>query len=515
VATPTPYDEFPYPGFPNAASHPDRLATLATLFGMSPAPVERCRVLELGCGDGGNLIPMAYGLRESHFLGLDLAPSAIARGEKLVRALALDNVLLVCADLSKAGPALGEFDFIVAHGVYSWVEDCARDALLDLCRTSLAPHGVAFVSYNALPGGHLRTMLREMMLFDGRGVGEPKAQVERARALLHILAEAHAGSAGYRQFVGEQLERVLTHSDASIFHDDLAPVNRPTYFHEFTAHAAGHGLQYLAEADFFEMHAGVSSPDVLAALDQLGDDVQAREQYLDFLKCRMYRQTLLCHGEVELDRRLEPDVITRFLVASPARPASPEAALHDRSIVEFHAPRGSALRTDEPLVKLALERLSGCWPRSVAFDELLRHSRSEMVRGGQPPRDRSDDVRVLGEILLRAYAANVVQLHLHQPDFATAPGERPRASALARLQAGIGDTVTNLRHASIRIEDAAGRRLLTLLDGTRDRRALLAGVGRDAAPAPHISLRQARRDDLPAQLESKLDELTRLALLEG
>ena len=81
---PTPYDELPYPGSAFAQTHPDRLATLATLFGMTPAPVERCRVLELGCGDGGNLIPMAFALPESRFTGVDLATTAIARGQQLI-----------------------------------------------------------------------------------------------------------------------------------------------------------------------------------------------------------------------------------------------------------------------------------------------------------------------------------------------------------------------------------------------------------------------------------------------
>ncbi|HKD36864.1 MAG TPA: class I SAM-dependent methyltransferase, partial [Pirellulales bacterium] len=65
------YDRIPYPRHSYAFTHPDRMATLATLHGMSPPPVARCRVLELGCASGSNLIPMAYALPHSEFVGID------------------------------------------------------------------------------------------------------------------------------------------------------------------------------------------------------------------------------------------------------------------------------------------------------------------------------------------------------------------------------------------------------------------------------------------------------------
>lgn len=484
----TPYDEFPYPGFPYAQTHPDRLATLATLFGMSPAPVERCRVLELGCGDAGNLLPMAYGLPDSEFVGIDRAATAIRKGRRDAGALGLDNISLIEGDLTELDVRDGEFDFILAHGVYSWVSDRVRDRLLEVCRTNLAPDGVAYVSYNTLPGGHLRRMLREMMLIDGRGLTEPHERASRARAFLRDLEDAAAGSTGYKALIAEQLERTLRQSDAGIVHDDLAPENRAVYFHEFAAHAAAHRLQYLAEADFFEMHVGVSSPSVLAALEQRGDDVIGREQYLDFLKCRMYRQTLLCHDDVRLQRGTEGDRVARFLIESAATPTDRHADLEDRSVVEFRAPHGASLRTDEPVIKRALGLLGDHSPCSLPFDAL-----------------RPDGAGVLADSLLRAYAANVVRFHVHQPRFAADAGERPRASALARLQASAGEPVTTLTHRTVRIEDPAGRRLLTLLDGTHDR-AELATLMSDGVEDPPGAL--------IAKLDSKLADLARLALLE-
>src|SRR3954471_17103755 len=140
---PTAYDDVPYPSTPFPQTHPDRLATLATLFGMRPASVERCRVLELGCGDGGNLIPMALVLPESDFLGVDLAGEPIARGRSTIDALGLRNIEMRQDDLrafaNGADAGQEQFDFIIAHGVYSWVPEDVRDALLHICRRRLAP----------------------------------------------------------------------------------------------------------------------------------------------------------------------------------------------------------------------------------------------------------------------------------------------------------------------------------------------------------------------------------------
>src|SRR5262249_29663350 len=158
-----PYEQIPYKTLPRLATHPDRLGSVGTLFGMSPAPLTACRVLEIGCGDASNLIPMAYGLPGSRITGIDLAASAIATGREPAEAVGPHNLSLIAGDLREMSADHGEFDYIIAHGVYSWVPSEVRDGLLAVCRDRLSPQGIAFISYNALPGSHLRQMLREMM----------------------------------------------------------------------------------------------------------------------------------------------------------------------------------------------------------------------------------------------------------------------------------------------------------------------------------------------------------------
>src|SRR5262245_52314846 len=171
------YESVHYPGQAHPETHPDRLATLATVFGLKPAPVEKCRVLELACGDGLNLVAMAAGLPQSEFLGLDLAEKPLEHGRSAIAALGLKNISLRAQDLLQAPGDVGQFDYIVAHGLYAWVPPEVRDKALALCRAHLAPQGIAFVSYNTYPGSHLREMVRKMMLFQIRTVADPDQQI--------------------------------------------------------------------------------------------------------------------------------------------------------------------------------------------------------------------------------------------------------------------------------------------------------------------------------------------------
>jgi SAM-dependent methyltransferase len=251
------YDRVRYKSLPLAQTHPDRLATIATLFGMTVAPPAECRILELGCGDGGNLIPMALGLPGSSFTGIDLAAQAIEQGRAVANALGLKNITLLPLDLMDAGAELGEFDYVIAHGVYSWVPENIRERLLDVCRANLAPRGVAYVSYNAYPGFHRREMFREMMLYNVDGVEDPADRVRRAIEFVEWLNQFRTESPLTRALLAEELHHLSENDWWYVYHDDLAQTNHAEYFHEFVARARDHRLDYLGEADFLEMQGDI------------------------------------------------------------------------------------------------------------------------------------------------------------------------------------------------------------------------------------------------------------------
>lgn len=519
------YDEVQYPGFVLPQSHPDRLATLGILFGMRPAAVEKCRVLELGCGDAVNIIPMAMNMPDSDFVGVDLAARPIAKGQSMADALKLQNIVLQQCDVMDLSRELGEFHYIIAHGLYSWVPAPVQEKILAICEDNLAPNGIAYVSYNTYPGGHLRQMVGEMLQFHVRHISEPTERLAEARAFLESLTHLKADSAEGVKLLKEQLEQAGKHSDAILFHDDLAENAVPTYFCDFMEDAARHGLQYLAEAEFSEMQDVGLLPNVRRNVDAVQDNsVIANEQYADFFKCRTFRRTLLCHDDVRVDRRLEPRRIEDLYVTSSARPVSHRPDIHSPAVEEFRSPTGRKLLLDKPLAKAVMLCLSEAWPKSVPFGELLARGRQHLAQNVSSDGIEAAQLSsMFGNLLLEGYAGKVVDLHVYEPPIVTEVSSRPIASPLARLQMRTEAFATSLRHTSVKIEDRLVRNLLLLLDGTRDRRALINDLA-SSVESQDAALQNDGRDVtepgeirriLADRLEPILQNLAGLALLVG
>jgi methyltransferase-like protein/2-polyprenyl-3-methyl-5-hydroxy-6-metoxy-1,4-benzoquinol methylase len=521
----TTYDEILYTGHAYPQTHPDRLAISATLFDMKTAPVQHCRVLELACGDGGNIVPMAFALPESEFVGIDLAARPIIKGQEMVEALGLKNVTLRRLDLMALPPELGQFDYIIAHGLYSWVPPAVQDKFLAVCKSHLAPQGVAYISYNTFPGAHLRKMVSEMMLFHIRNFSEPQQRIKQAVALVKFLAESQTATDTYSAFLQAEFEQVLKYEEGHLFHDDLAEINSPAYFTQFMGHAAQHGLQFLGEADFYEMQYHIYPQQTAELLQQMAtENIILKEQYLDFLKCRRFRQTLLCHEHVSLNRTLNPELIRELYLASPAQPASSEPDVSSQAVEEFHGKRGAKVATDFPPAKAALWHLGQIYPQSIRFDELLAKSQSLLKTENFKSAAESEEVEVgatLAQILFQVYTTDLIELAPRPSDFVLEVSERPLASPLARWQIQQDTIVTNLRHTSVLVEGALSKQLLLSLDGTKDRTALLetliplvqsgeADLLEEGAP---VRDPQRIRELLPDELEKNLKKLARLALL--
>jgi len=471
---PTSYDEVAYPSYAFAQSHPDRLGALAAIFGMTPAPVERCRVLELGCNDGSNLIPMAFSLPGSRFVGVDLTATQVEIGAAGAAALELKNIELRHLDIMEIQPGFGEFDYIIAHGLYSWVPLAVREKIFDVCRQNLAPNGVGYVSYNTFPGGHMRRLVREILLYHTRNIRDPKERIRESLSLARYLSMWKHDKDNERDLLRAEFERVLSYNPGHFYHDDIAEVNTPVYFHEFMEQASRHGLQYLAEADFADMTppptepAGPETP----RLPRLQDLIEV-EQYLDFVRCRRFRQTLLCCDDVALDRTLAPARLRGLYLASPLRPASQTPDFGYGKVERFAGPQNSEIETDYPAAKAALTLLGGIYPSSLRFEDLLRRSRALAAAGQTNGEDWPEAIaRELAAMLLKMFAAGVVEVAAGPSRFTVELSERPQTSRLVRKQLESGDVAVNQLHRRVEIPDDTTRLLLRLADGTRDLAAL-------------------------------------------
>lgn len=479
------YDLFEYPGYAYPATHPARLETIARLFGLSPGPAAQSSVLELGCGDGGNLLSLAQALPQARLVGIDAAAGAVERGNKLARAAGLENVELRCMDLEELpeGPELGEagsFDYILSHGVYSWIPPRVRVALLAGVRRYLAPMGVAYVSYNAYPGSYLRDMARDILGYHVRDIEGPQRKLLAAQELMQTIVAIEEPSP-YAQVLREHMDRMLRYSTALLFHDDLAEISTPFYFHEFMEHATHHRLTFLSEADLFESQMRDVPDSAGRLMERLPDDVLVREQYLDFFKNRMFRQTLLCHADAPVSRALDDHAIELLWISSSARPHEGESDLGEGGRasgentpdnggiaptnddgVTFVTPEGFSMTTSEPLVMATMHALSEAWPASLDYIALLACATE--AAGPEAPGELV--AARLRSVLLQACLARIVSLHGCPPPVAARASARPLAGPLARAQCAAGaPAVSSLMHANVRLEGELEPRLLPLLDG--------------------------------------------------
>ena len=394
------YESVLYQSFPREATSPDRLAAVATLFGLDRPDPETPRVLEVGCSDAGNLIHHASATPHGTFLGIDFAESAIAAGQRRIAERGLGNITLQRLDIADFPEDAGEFDYIIAHGVYSWVSAETRAALLRLLQRHLSPTGVAYIDYNAQPGSHLRFAFRESMFFHVRQFADPQQRIDQARSFLRLIIEANPEGTLYRALAERELRRLVRTPDDVVFHDDLSEYNDAFYFQDFIAAATQHGLQYLAEADVSTMNPARVPESVRQRLAGITRLVQL-EQYLDILTHREFRQTLLCRADRKIDRALDRATLEGLRFSSAAEISS------GKSEGELVFKAGTAtVATTNRLAQAALETLKRHAGQRLSRAELAQEMQSH------PEHSTAADLEAdLRPVLLHCILSGLVEIH--------------------------------------------------------------------------------------------------------
>ena len=505
MSEPFAYDVVDYPSAGMPHMHPSHLFVVARMFGCRPTAVDGCRFLELGCGDGTHLIACALGMPDATFIGVDLSAAAVARGRQMAADMGVSNVQLHAADITAWSPPAAGFDYACAHGLYSWVPAFVRDAVLAAMHSALAPHGVGYVSYNTYPGCYVRRMVWEMMRHHTANTADPARKLREATDLLKFLL---AGQPEERQPQQEafatEMVRLLADADPSVlYHDDLGAVNDPVYFHQFVAHAGRFGLRFVAEAEHVGMDPQAFPPAVAGVLEGMAArDVCLREQYIDFLRLRRFRKTLLAKDGRPPQARPDPAAAADLLASShlsvvgeAGDPNSPDPLAFRRE----HA----VIRTGDPLAKAALLTLAEGGPRRVPFDDLLAAAVRRLGRA-EPTAD--DHHRLCG-VLTETWTGGMVDLHGHSPRYFDRVSERPTACPFARTRAPVARVVNSRLFNTLNTADLTVRRLLPLLDGTRT----VDQIAAEWAPAFPPDDQPA----VPARLDDYLRQMARNGMLVG
>jgi ubiquinone/menaquinone biosynthesis C-methylase UbiE len=275
------YDELPYTCYPMPYAHPNNLFKVARQAGMIPPPVQTSRVLELGCCDGSHIIAIASSLPKTNCWGVDLSAENIVKGKINIKALSLQNITLKQINILEIDQQFGIFDYIIAHGIYSWVSSEVQTKILCVCKNNLAHNGVAYVSYDTKPGWFMRSTFRDMMLYHKNTV-----RTTQLKDLLAFFADTTAEiKTNYSKFANEAINQFRQLPESFIFEDLIEEQNEPLYFYEFMERAQAQGLSYLGDALYSPIPASHKN-------------LIYEEQMVDFISNRHFRHTCLCNKSI-------------------------------------------------------------------------------------------------------------------------------------------------------------------------------------------------------------------------
>ena len=321
------YDDFLYVSKAFASCSINSLIATARIYGLDPAPIKGARVLELGSSCGGNIIPQALYYPEATFTGIDLSSVQIKHGNELIESMGLTNVTLLEKDIMDIDDDFGTFDYILVHGIWSWVPDMVKDKILSICNRNLSDRGIAYVSYNTYPGWKRLEQMRDIMLYSEKQCKSQSLQERTAytKNVLKLIGETmkmderSQKQSGYKI---DNINRVLEANDYYVGHEYLETFNDPVYVSEFIERAEQQGCVYIGDES-------IEKSFITWLDDKVVDNIKAlangnhkdKEQYYDFVYDTQFRMALLtkpCNKDkIVRDETVQKSILDTLYFAAP------------------------------------------------------------------------------------------------------------------------------------------------------------------------------------------------------
>ncbi|SUU38411.1 cyclopropane fatty acyl phospholipid synthase [Actinobacillus seminis] len=317
---PNEYDRIPYRSKGFYRSSPVRMATVGTLFGLESIQMKKARILELGCSYGGNIIPFAVNFPQSKVVGVDLSKVQVDEGNRIIAEMGLKNIELKAMNMLDIDEKFGEFDFIICHGVFSWVPDIVKEHILKIVKTNLASNGLAYVSYNTYPGWKLNDILKDGMRFRVQSLlknGETISHEDYTRFGLGMV-EFLEQYADLDKGLKEKIQNLKNKDPYYLYHEYYEEFNDPIYFYQFAEKLKEKDLVHISDSNllrsvlinFQESHQAIQR-------ECKGDHI-AVEQYLDFLNEVQFRSSIITHeknrSQLILQNALRKDLMNGVYV---------------------------------------------------------------------------------------------------------------------------------------------------------------------------------------------------------
>jgi SAM-dependent methyltransferase len=460
------YDTVAYPTPLLPIQGPDRLAAATLLQGFVPPPPQTASVLEIGCAVGYNLLAAAAADPGGRYVGFDLSEKAIAAGRQLAADAGLANVVLERGDILTWPRDGARFDYITCHGLYTWVPEHVRGPLLELIGALLAPGGVAYVSYDCMPGTAGKDEIVEFLRRATSGISDPRERIRTAIAIGNTLKRHQREGSRIKPLLETLTMAAEKHPGEYFFHDWLAEFYSSTSLEDFVGVARSHGLELIGDAGLRDLHEAdldENARELLAAAE--GDRV-TRNVVFDLLRGdHSFRTDLLVRSDAPPPARKDPMPHLSFSFDGARREIDGDG----RKAILYSNGRSGQLTLTDPTEQSVLDAIDTAYPRRLSYQEIMAASGAEESK--------------VRRVLAWGCTLGIVDFHAAPAACTFDPGERPRASGLARAVAQGNDWTISLRHSRIPINDPVTRRFLILCDGSRTLPEIAAVLSADVGVA--------------------------------
>lgn len=293
------YDSFLYVSKPFSSTNINNLQAKAKMYGLNPVPLKGARVLELGASCGGNIVLQALYYPETTFTGIDLSGVQVKHGNDIINSIGLKNVTLLEKDILDIDESFGTFDYIIVHGIWSWVPDVVKDKILSICNVNLSDNGIAYVSYNTYPGWKRLEQLRDIMLYSEKRAKDQDL-LERTlytKSVLKMVADTmniDDRSRAQSAYKINNIHNVLNSNDYYVAHEYLEAFNDPVYVSDFIDRARKQGCAYIGDEVLQRSFITWLADDVTNNIRALShDNYVDKEQFYDYVYDTQFRMSLL------------------------------------------------------------------------------------------------------------------------------------------------------------------------------------------------------------------------------
>lgn len=496
------YDLIPYQSKPFSASHPALLNGLANLFGLEGVPLNKARVLELGCASGGNLIPLAYYYPGIELVGVDLSEIQVKEGQELIKTLGLEKqVSLHQMSITDIPESFGQFDYIICHGVYSWVPDFVQTGIHEVMQKHLSEQGLAYVSYNVYPGWKTLEIARDSMLFHTRNLPRNEDKVKNARNMINFMQKNAKEGTMFKEIMSNAQELISKSQDYYIAHEFLEIHNSPCYFLEMVEKAEAHDLCYLTDCNIstvFPENWGTEIRDELISAS--GQNQIVLEQYIDYMTNRQFRQSVFVKQDLKtkISRRLDTDKIKSLsFFVQVTKEAQPRADFPNHTHFTFKRSSDIYYRTDQEEIIAALDCLVELSGQAFHFDELVKRVKKKL--------GKKYDESLVPNLLQRLVILGFVLPYSTGPEInkiAQEISNKPKIAEFNRLAADERKYIVNSNHEILAI-DSIAMHIIPLLDGKLTQAELADKVTKLCDDGTIFFDRKVEGQDTPERISDK------------